>query len=64
MVFGTAGVDGHLQRHAPATLGVADHLPMRLHGHGLMDQLETAFRLANRFDGERTETGRLRCSGV
>ncbi len=32
---------------------------MRLYDHGLVDQLESAFRLANRFDRKRPQMGWL-----
>ena len=58
--LGAAGVERQGHGHAPAAVGVGSHEPVRMNHDRLVDQLEAAFRLADRLDRERPEVRRPR----
>ena len=51
-------IQRQLNHDCPAAIGIAVHVPMRLHAHGLMDQLEATFRLADGFNRTRPDVRR------
>ena len=59
-MLGAGGVERKLERDAPTTVFIGLDHPVRHHDDRLVDQLEAAFRLADRFDGECPEIGGAR----
>lgn len=56
--FGERGVQADLEGHAPLPVPIGQNRPVRHDDGGLMDQFESAFGSADRFDWEGPESSR------
>jgi len=59
LLRGQASIELDHEGHAPTSVGIPFHDPMRVDDNRLMHQLESTFRLADRFDGKGPPAGRL-----